>query len=207
MANYSIEIESYMPVDSVDHVLMNCNWIKAALLRAGYSIDDYHFESNFEMGELSCTCKSEEELRKETLGQNVEFFSILLMFFQKKDTQNICFFMKKSDMLNKRKNISINCDDKTMLSIVVENLRHLANEKNDAFSNSVEIHAEGANSSNIIVGSSNSASIEKPPEAKKSFWKEIWAGLLQNIFWAILVALILLVLAFLGIKQPDWLKF
>lgn len=205
MAKYSIEITSYAPVDSVEHVLENVNWIKNAVKEAGYNAEKYVFESNFDIGELSCTCESEEELRTEALGQEVVFFNASLNFFFGKN--HIGFILNKSDSINEGKNVFISCNDKTMLSCIVSKLKHQEKKQLDSQTSSVVVHAEGASSSNIVIGSGNTASINTASQpAPKSFWKDIWAGILKNIIWVVVAAIILAALAYLGITQPDWLK-
>lgn len=157
MAKYSIRIESYVPVDSVENDLLNVDWIKSAVKEAGYRIDRYRFESNFTIGELSCTCESEEELKTEALGQSVNLSTTIMYFFSGK--KHISFFLDKNDSANKGKNIFITCNDKTMLSSIVACLRKKAAQKSAGPTGSVVINASNVNSSNIVVGSGNTASV------------------------------------------------
>ena len=205
MARYSINIESKEPVDTVENVLTNVNWIKKAVADAGYPVDDYSFESQFNIGELSCTCDSEEELRVEALGQNTVFSNTTLNF--KHDDDYIGFIISPSNVINEGKNVFISCNNKTMLSNIVALLKIKTSENEDNSASSIVINANNINSSNIVVGSGNTANVNAAPApAKKSIWKDIWAGILKNIIWVLVVAIILIVLAYFGITKPDWLR-
>jgi len=103
MAKYSINIESKEPVDTVENVLVNVDWIKKAVADAGYSVDDYSFESIFSVGELSCTCDSEEELRVEALGQDIVFSNTTMNFTH--DDDYIGFVISPSNIINEGKNV------------------------------------------------------------------------------------------------------
>ena len=205
MATYSINIESRFPVDSLENVLKNIEWIKRAGADAGVSAKDPIFNSSFSVGELSCECKSEEELRTEALGQKV-CFSDTMLYYQIGD-EHIAFSFHPCRITDDGKNAYISCNDKTLLSTVMAHLKTADTEIKESSLGPVVIQANNVSTSNIIVGSGNTSTVNAAAQSgKKSFWKDIWAGILKNIIWVIIVAVILIVLAFLGITKPEWLQ-
>lgn len=211
MAEFSIRVESILDVDSCEHVLEINHWIRECIAKAGIICDSYYFRISFYMGDLHCDCYNEDEFKYHALGQEISISNYYLKTKNGNDSE-ISFFLQCKQ--ENKKNIFVSSTNKIMLSEIIAIMK---GEKERiergivASPASVIINANSGNIGVISAGDNNfiktKTEIVTGSTQKRSIWKNIWEMIVTNIIWVIIVAVILSILAILGITQPDWLKF
>lgn len=104
-------------------------------------------------------------------------------------------------------NIYVSCNDKLLLL----DLKTFLLKEKSILSDQSEGHISiNAVNSSVVVGRDNTvnATITEtcPKDNKPSFWTEILQGIVQNIVWVIVIAIIALIFAVFGESIPDWLR-
>lgn len=213
MTDISLNIDSLYDIDTPEHVLANNRWIKDAITKSGVICNKYSYEFSFDIGALHFNCDDQEEFKQHTFGQNPDI-----------KRANMFAFLNDGDMIGfissprwvDNNNLYISSKNKTALVAIVDalNLERAKYESAPAVTNNVNIKVEGSQVGAITVGNNNviETKVEKetethsPPKSEKvSFWTGVWQTITSNIVWVILVSVILFLLMYLGITQPDWL--
>ena len=201
----SIKVSAPYDADSCEGVLAICSWIKEAVCKCGIEIksEEYSFRCSFKAGDISYDCYSVDEFKKHAFGQKIIVYTCYLVVYH--DNDKIYFGI--SDKAWREDNICVSCNDKLLLL----DLKTFLLKEKSILSDQSEGHISiNAVNSSVVVGRDNTvnATITEtcPKDNKPSFWTEILQGIVQNIVWVIVIAIIALIFAVFGESIPDWLR-
>lgn len=222
MASFSIHVESILDVDTSENILQIAQWIKNSVHKAGLDASGYHFHALFDIGDLTVSCENEREFKEHALGQNIDLTTFTIQF-DKEDTLYLFFNISKKSTRHENKNVSIHCDDRSVIQDIVSTLmleKERFEEKLIAPAptvlvqgNNNQIGVINAGDNNqfdtVTAGNNNTINnqVQPPQKTKSGFWQGVLHYIVSNIVWVIIVAIFLIALTVIGITQPDWLRF
>ena len=222
MASFSIHVESILDPDTSENILLIAQWIKNSVQKVGLDVSGYHFHALFRTGELTVSCENEKEFKEHALGQSIDLNTFTIQF-DKKNEMYIFFSISRKSARQENKNVSIHCDDRSVIQDVASTLK-LEKEKFEeklippaptvlVQGNNNQIGVVNAGDNNqfdtVTVSNKNTIGSQVQPtqKAQLGFWRGVLQFIVSNIIWLTIVAIILIALTVIGITQPDWLQF
>lgn len=211
MANFSIEVESILDIDSSENVLLIAQWIEGCMRKAGQPTRKSRYELYFHCGELRIKCTTLNEFKEHSLGQDIRVYGYSI-FYNLGKPNLIAFYIDKKRSSNDNATVTIQCDDRLIIQEVAKIMKaEKANFEQSRLQNASEIIIQGNNNQIGVINTGSNNTIKNQmhssPKAKSGFWQGIVQFIVSNIVWVIIVAIILITLTVIGITQPDWLQF